>query len=140
MISVGVSLQLLGQTIPNNSLINFDDLLYRTSIDPAPTNANGLQTLMCITDLIDCCEIQALGDWYYPNGNIVPSDGGGATFRTNRGQNDIINGQQFYGSVRLWRRFTPPERGLFCCELPNANRINQILYVSICEFPLILYM
>ena len=60
--------------------------------------------------------------------------GGGGTFRTNRGQNEVINGQRFYGSVHLWRFYTPPERGLFCCELPDANGVSQNLYVNICEF------
>ena len=68
---VGVSLQLLGQTIPNNSLVNLVDLLYQVHNTPEPTNANGLQTLMCVTDRVDCCETPALGNWYYPNGSIV---------------------------------------------------------------------
>ena len=127
---------LLGQTIPNNSLVNFDDLLYRTGTD-GPTNANGLQTLMCVTDLVDCCETQALGDWYYPDGSTVTGVGS-PTFRTNRGQNEVISGQEFYGSVRLWRRYTPTERGLFYCELPDANGVNQNLYVNICELPIII--
>ena len=38
----GVSLQLHGVTIPNNSLVDIDDLLYRSGGDPHPTNANGL--------------------------------------------------------------------------------------------------
>ena len=143
MIIVGVSLQLHGVPIPNNSLVDFDDLLRRTPMtlnsDP-PTNSNdGAQTLMCITDLVECCEIQELGNWYYPNGTRVPSSTGAytyATFLANRGQNEVINGQQFHGSVRLFRRWSgPPERGRFRCELPSAanSTINQILYVNIGE-------
>ena len=139
--AVGVSLQLLGQTIPNNSLVNLDDLLYQSPEHPgfaeAPTNANGRLTLMCVTDLVACCETQALGDWYYPDGTRVTGLNG-RIFRTNRGQNEVRSGLQFYGSVRLWRRYTPPERGIFRCEIPDANGVNQALYVSICEFPLIL--
>ena len=63
---------------------------------------------------------------------------GGGTFQINRGQNEEINGQLFYGSVRLWRRYTPQERGLFHCELPDANGVNQIHYVNICEFKILL--
>ena len=74
------------------------------------------------------------GEWYYPGGGRV-TGGSDVTFRTNRGQNEVINGQQFYGSVRLWRRFTPPERGLFRCELPDAENVIRNLYVNICEFP-----
>ena len=124
--AVGVSLQLLGQTIPNNSLVNLDDLLYNEE----PTNDNKFQTLMCVTDLVSCCETQMLGNWHLPS----ESYGGIGTFQINRGQNEEINNQQFYGSVRLWRRYTPPERGLFRCELPDVNNNIQNLYVYICEF------
>ena len=137
-LAVGVSLQLNGKTIPNNSLVDLEELLYNPQQDP--TNANGLQTLMCVTDLTECCETPALGNWYYPDGSTIDQldDGGiGPKFRSNRGQNEVINGQPFYGSVRLWRRWTPRERGLFRCELPDTNDVNQSLYVNICEFPVI---
>ena len=136
--TVGVSLKLHGVTIPNNSLVDLDDLLY-SSVDGnnlIPTNTNGLQTLICVTDLEDCCETQMLGNWYYPDGHgRVTEDNGGrkANFRSNRGQNEVINGQKFYGSVRLWRRYTPAERGRFHCELPTT-RSNQILYANIGEY------
>ena len=125
---------LLGQTIPNNSLVNFDDLFYLTN-NNQPTKFNDeLQTLMCVTDLVDCCDLPRTvrGNWYYPDGHIVVfNTARSATFQSNRGANEVINDQQFYGSVRLWRRWTPPERDLFCCELPDANGVNQILYVNI---------
>ena len=123
---------LLGQTILNNSLVNLDDLAYQAPDLPGftedPTNANGRQTLMCVTDLEDCCESPMRGDWYYPDGNRVTGMGSSA-FRTNRGQNEN-SGE---GLVRIWRYYTPLERGLFRCELPDANGVNQSLYVNICE-------
>ena len=140
MYIVGVSLQLHGVPIPNNSLVALDDLLRRTpkpGVSDPPTNANGLQTLMCVTDLKGCCETEELGNWYYPNGTRVPSDTGRYTFATflaNRGQNEVREGRQFFGSVRLWRRWSgPPERGRFRCELPSTSdhNVNQILYVNI---------
>ena len=96
---------------------------------------------MCVTDLEDCCESPRTmrGNWYYPDGRTVVFNTGGGTFQSNRGANEVIGNQQFYGSVRLWRRYTPPERGLFHCELPDANGINQNLYVNICEFSMIYY-
>ena len=137
---VGVSLQLQGQTIPNNSLVNLADLLYRTTapqLREDPTNSNGLQTLMCVTDFVDCCETPARGYWYYPNGSRIEfTEGNYATFQSNRGQYEIIDGQKFYGSVRIWHRYTPLERGLFRCALPDANHVNHSLYVNICELPM----
>ena len=138
--AVGVSLKLQGTTIPNNSLVAFRDLLYTTPSDAVPTNNNPAQhdqALLCLTDLKNCCRSQQRGNWYYPNGALVltGTSHNGTAFRRNRGSNEMINGRQFYGSVRLWRRFTPRERGRFRCELPSAAepRVNQTLNVYICE-------
>ena len=136
--TVGVSLKLGGVTIPNNSLVDFDDTLY-TSRDSCcnrePINANGLhdQTLVCVTDLVDCCESPTVqGNWYLPDGSIVANDGD-RQFDSNRGQNEEISGRQFYGSVRIFKRYTPPQRGHFRCELPSAAD-HQILYANIGKF------
>ena len=125
--------------------MDLDDLLYRAPISgftEDPSNANGLhdQTLVCITDLVDCCDLPHTirGDWYYPGGRIIefyPGDGKSITFSRNRGPNENINGRQFYGSVRLYKRYTPPQRGRFHCELPSAAdpNVNQTLYANIGE-------
>ena len=144
MTSAGVSLKLQGVTVPNNSLVDFDDLLYRTNRDPYredPSNNNSMlhdAALLCVTDLVGCCESPPRGDWHYPDGSVVEFDGRpmNAVFRSNRGQNGGKNERQFYGSVRLWRRYTPPERGRFRCELPSAANasVSQTLYANICEF------
>ena len=127
-------------TIPNNSLVDINDLLYRGGGDPDPTNDNGLhnQTLVCITDLVDCCDSPRTvhGDWYYSNGHEVTSPRWGTTFLRNRGPNEIINGRQFSGSVRLFYRWSnPPGKGRFRCELPNANNpsVNQTVYANVGE-------
>ena len=120
--------------------MDINDLLYRGHSDPDPTNANGLhnQTLVCITDLEDCCDSPRIvrGDWYYSNGNVVTLPRWGTTFLRNRGPNEIINGQQFSGSVRLFYRWSnPPGKGRFRCELPSANNpsVNQTLYANVGE-------
>ena len=124
--------------------MDIDNLLYSLPGDPVPTNTNGLheQALLCVTDLEDCCTSPHTrrGEWYYPDGTAVPFDTpdmpGTATFRRNRGPNEVVNGRKFYGSVRLWRRWSsPPGRGRFRCELPNAAypNISQTLYVNIGE-------
>jgi hypothetical protein len=129
-------------TIPNNSLVDITDLLYRRGGDPNPTNANGLhnQTLVCVTDLEDCCDSPRTvrGDWYYSDGRAVAADAGrwDRTFLKTRGANEILNGQQFYGSVRLFYRWSnPPGKGRFRCELPSASdpSVNQFLYADVGE-------
>ena len=122
--------------------MDLDDILYRTPDDPEPTNGNGLhdQTLVCVTDLVDCCDAPhtVRGDWYYPNGSVVLLDALGhtVTFLSNRGPNEVINGRQFYGSIRLFRRWSkPPGRGRFRCELFSAAdpNITQTLFANIGE-------
>ena len=144
LILVGVSLKLQGVVIPNNSLVDFDDLLYVRSYDPyciePPSNANPEchdQGLLCITDFENCCESLLRGNWYYPSGRIVDFVAEDReVFRANRGQNEVINGRQFYGSVRLFctnRYRRPLETGYFRCELPSAadSTTTQILYVNL---------
>ncbi len=141
-----------GVTIPNNSLVDLDDVLYTAPYPCCNTNPSNSRSelhdgaLLCVTDLEDCCDTPRTvrGDWYYPDGrtvltgnNINAVGPGPAIFLINRGPNEIINGRQFYGSVRLYRRWSgPPERGHFRCELPSAanSSVNQILYVNIGEY------
>ena len=125
--------------------MDFDDI-FNVGFDSAPTNrapARDDAALQCITDLVDCCGTESgspvrteRGDWYFPDGRRVEYSSGGTRFLANRGPNEVINGQQFNGSVRLYRRYSGiPERGRFRCELPNAadSSVNQVLYVNICE-------
>ena len=149
-ITVGVSLKLYGATIPNNSLVDLNDVLYRAPHDPygrdvLPSNSRPEvhdEALLCVTDLEDCCGAPRTvhGDWYYPDGRKVPIGNdirGGTSFLVNRGANEVRNLRQFYGSIRLFRRWSmPQERGRFCCELPSAAdpNITQILFVNIGEF------
>ena len=138
----GVTLKLQGVILPNNSLVDIDDIMY-TSPDPCcrdlPSNTNPRdEALKCVTDLRDCCVAPARGYWYFPDGSRVGYDAGNsAAFQANRGQNEKPPGhkQTIYGSVRLYRRYSPMERGRFRCELPSqaAPSVNQIYYVNICE-------
>jgi hypothetical protein len=147
--AAGVALRFRGETLPSDSFVDFDDALNIGGPDLAPTNRNpGYEgrALLCMTDLVDCCGTESdtpsdimrtvHGDWYFPDGRRIEFSNGGSQFLANRGPNEVINGQQFNGSVRLYRRYSAaPERGRFRCELPSAAdpTINQTLYVNICE-------
>ena len=139
--------------MPSDSFVDIDDIFNIGSPDIAPTNrdpgSGDVQgaALECITDLEDCCGTESdtpsnimrtvRGDWYLPNGNRVEFSNGGVQFLANRGPNEVIDGQQFNGSVRLYRRFSgAPGRGRFRCELPSAAdpNVDQTIYVNICEF------
>ena len=110
---------------------------------PSNTNTRD-EALKCVTDLENCCGTESSsgtmravrGDWYLPDGSRVGFDTrGDPAYQANRGPNEEINGQTVYGSVRLYRRWTPRDEGHFHCELPSAANptVNQTLYVYICE-------
>ena len=120
--------------------MDVDDILQfpeSSSTTPANDNEYHNQSLLCLTDLEDCCNDphERRGSWYYPNGSEVTLNVGSTIFQRNRGPNQVLNDQQYYGSVRLYRRGNPTERGRFHCELPNAANpfVNQTIYVNICE-------
>ena len=151
--AAGVSLVFLGVTLPNDSFVDFDDILNIDANIIIPSNRNPSdRALQCITDLVDCCGRESgspvrteRGNWYFPDGRRVRDfdhnlgDSDSTRFLVNRGPNEVIGEQQlqFNGSVRLFRRWSVvPERGRFRCELPSAYNpsVNQTLYVNICKF------
>ena len=128
--------------------MDIDDIMYtlpsgQSCCTDLPSNRNTRdEALKCVTDLVDCCGTESgtirteRGDWYLPGGSRVGFDTErGITYQANRGPNEEINGQTVYGSVRLYRRWNPPDRGRFRCELPSADNpsFNQTLYVYIGE-------
>ena len=138
--TVGVSLIVRGEVVPSNSLVDVDDILFTTDDSQSPTNARPDQhdsALLCVTDLVNCCESPMLGNWYFPNGDPVTNTGD-PSYRSNRGQNEVRNGRQFYGSVRLFRRHIPPiqNQGPYRCVLPDRSNVNQTLNAYLGEFQL----
>ena len=101
-IFLGLQLSLRGTTYTtNNSVILLDDV---------GDTSNELQ---CISDLSGCCRDPDRGEWLYPNGTEVPTDGTGYGFYRNRGSN---NGQIF---LRRRSHITSPT-GTYCCQVPTA--------------------
>ena len=97
MYSVGVSLRFQGETIPNGSFVDLDDIMY-TDPDGAadlPSNRNPRdEALKCVTDLVDYCDAPrtGCGYWYYPSGSRVElaKNGCSVAFQVNRGPNEVI--------------------------------------------------
>ena len=112
----GVQLSLRGVAIANNSYVDVDDI-------GEGDNAG----LLCHTNKTNCCgqRPNRAGEWYFPNEDmkveILALSPANNFFYRNRGQR----------VVRLNRRGSPSERGLFRCEVPNANNVNQTIYVNI---------
>ena len=106
----GVYVQLRGKVYSNSSISNI-------SINEIGEEPN---SLICFTDLVDCCRSiasqslnrPARGNWFYPDGSTVERESASSTFYRNRDTS----------RVRLNRRenITSP-LGLFCCKVPDAT-------------------
>ena len=80
--------------------------------------------LVCQTDLRPCCRTGfRAGEWFYPNGSVVHTEGTGGNFYRNRGDD---------GTVKLNRRNNASHPiGIYRCEVPNENNISQTLYIGV---------
>ena len=108
----GVFLSLKGQSIANNSYVDVDDI------------GEGDDALLCHTTKIDCCyeHPNRAGEWFFPNGTSVVNLGSSyGEFYRNRGPQ----------VVRLNHRKGTFARGLFRCEIPDANYNMQTIYINI---------
>lgn len=93
----------------NNSVVRIQDI-----------GENG-NAITCKTDLRPCCASlpNRHGEWYYPDGRVVPNFGAGEDFYRNRDDD---------GSVYLNRRNNAlsPD-GIFYCEVPDrSNRLQRL--------------
>ncbi len=103
----GLSLKLNDTTYGNNSVIEMLEVRYRES------------TLICLTNSPTCCRAREnplgvpQGEWYYPNGNLVPS-------RKNRAGHSVYR-SRWEGEVRLNRMGDDLPPGKYCCRAPTLS-------------------
>ena len=111
----GVRFSLRGTTYQNNSLVTLDEI------------GEWDNALLCVTDLTACCKHPftgemglALGNWFFPNGTRVPSEGGHWDFFRARGQM-VVHMHRRRGRVR----------GIYHCEIPDAINNEQTIYIGV---------
>jgi len=110
----------------SNSLVTLEDI------------GEGNDALFCLTDLTACCRpgdtpsgINALGNWFFPNGTAVPN-----TIIDRVNNVDII--WKFYrnrgpGVVRMLRRDGGVD-GIYYCRIPfslGPPIVNQTIYIGV---------
>ena len=101
---------LRGRPYRNNSIVTLEDI------------GKGGDALLCITNLTACCRSggNALGNWYFPNGTIVPSSGVGWDIYTTKD----------YMVIRMNRRRGGVE-GNYHCKIPDAMNVIQTIYIGV---------
>lgn len=116
----GVYLTLRGVVYANNSVISITEI--------EQTNATSNTGLQCNTDSTPCCATPPyrFGEWYFPDGRAIPVQGAATTFYRSRGDDGTVN------LNRLNTGITSPT-GQFCCVVPDASDIVQIVCADIGE-------
>ena len=108
-----VYLKLGPNNLTNNSVVVITDI---------ETGADGSR-LICTTTFRPCCKDGQHGEWYYPDGTMVPGSSAGEDFYRSRSNN---------GEVLLNRRNNAiSPTGIFHCELPVSDNVIQTLYVGV---------
>ena len=109
-----VSVQLIfrGVSYPNNSVLLLND------IGQFSTGS----AILFTTNRSPCCSTNGIGEWYYPNGSLVPNNAAGQGFFRTRGKNQTIYLNR--------RNNAQSPTGSFCCELPDDSDVTHRLCVT----------
>ena len=107
---------LRGTIYQNNSIVSLDKI-----------GEGNYTALLCATNFTGCCRAPytgvngpGLGNWYFPNGTIVPSNGSGWDIYRTRGQMVVY----------LNRRGGGVE-GIYSCEIPVSMNVTQTIYIGV---------
>ena len=115
----GVTLNHRGSEIKNGSVLSIDYI------------GEGDSAILCKTTNKSCCRNPFRGEWYYPNGTLVPVSGRREHFyRTRSSSGEVLLHQR---ADRMQSIIT----GIYCCEIPDSIDncgINQTLCINLGMF------
>ena len=75
--------------------------------------------LLCMTALNKTNSSNAFGNWFFPNGTVIPSDNQSDIYRS---RGEMV--------VRLHRR-RGGEEGIYHCLIPDSLNVIQNLYIGV---------
>ena len=88
---------------------------------------DGDDSLLCKTNLTACCRLpytgehgSSVGNWFFPNGTIVPSNGAYRDFYRTRGHM-VVGLNRRRGGVA----------GIYRCVIPDSMNIPQTIYIGV---------
>ena len=91
----------MGQTLANHSYVNL------STVGSTGDNSDGV---VCHTDLSTCCSGPHRGDWYFPDGSVLPFSGGSVPIGEGRGAQIAV--------IRRTNDATGPT-GIYRCDIPT---------------------
>ena len=109
---IGLGFVLNGVSYPNGSTVSRTDI------------GEGAAALQCTTDRAGCCSTLRAGEFYFPDGTMVPILGADPSIHT-------IYRSRDNGFIRLNRINNGMETGQFRCEIPDASGILVNLFINI---------
>ena len=83
----------------------------------------GLPFLTCHTDLTECCrnsDTGGRGEWYYPDGRMVPSQATGESFYRVRNAPQVVRLARRHDIYR-YSTYTLSPTGTYCCVIPTTG-------------------
>ena len=110
LFSTGIGLTLNGVQYTNNSVVTITDI------------GTGSAALLCTTTYIPCCFSADGSHWYFPDGSTVQRSETLPYYRTR---------STSPGTVLLHRNSAATTTGVFRCDILDASRDLQSLYVGI---------
>ena len=113
--ATGIGLTLNGVNYTNNSVVTITDI------------GTGSAALICTTTHLACCLSTDGSQWYFPDGSAVQRSG--TTYYRTRTISYVEPASG--GTVRLHRNPGATTTGVFRCDIPDASRDLQSLYVGI---------
>ena len=96
---LGIGFVFRGRSYQNHSIVNL--------------NMADENILRCHTNKMGCCRFEPAGgegEWLFPNGSVVRTNGFGGDFYRTRGSG-VVN--------VYWRQNARTPTGLFCCKIPG---------------------
>ena len=110
-----IKFSLRNTTYQNNSIVTLEDI------------GEDDTALLCMTDLTPCCRPlytgtngTAIGNWIFPNGSRVASDGYHWDFYRDREQM-VVQMKRRRGGVD----------GIYSCEIPDLTNITRTVYIGV---------
>ena len=94
-------------TYQNNSIVMIEDI------------GEHDDALLCMTDLNKTNSSNAFGNWFFPNGTVIPSDNQSDIYRS---RGEMV--------VRMHRR-RGGEEGIYRCEIPDTTNVTQSIYIGV---------
>ena len=101
---------LRNETFQNNSNVTLEDI-----------GESDKDALLCRTNFTACCKHPSIGNWFFPDGSRVPSNGSLNTAFYRTRDKMVLRLKHTGGGVG----------GIYRCEIPDSMNVTQTIYIGV---------